>query len=635
MSILSDKVCILLVFVCFISSGCALVKLKQEVGETKSSTILVGHVSTRSPINGPIVVVAYSKHLGKRVVAHYTVLHDSGEFELMVAKGDYYVFAYNDKNSNLVYESGEPAGQYGKPNVVAAPAGGVVPNIEIVIQETSRPIDWRAGRKIVTDGPKKLHSRLAGAIKDLDDELFSEERGSKGFWEPASFFKAYGGNIYFLEEYDPQKIPVLFIHGAGGTPSGWDYFVSNMDRTIFQPWFFYYPSGARMRSMSHLLLWKLQNLQTKYKFDEMYITAHSMGGLIARSFIMDFGVEFPFVKLFISLATPWGGDKMAVYGVKQSPAVIPCWIDMQPEGGFIQSLYKRKMPDSVSFYMLYGHRGNRNPFRSNNDGTITLSSLLDRRAQAEAKMIYAFDEDHVSIIYSKEAVVQYNTILNSFVADHRASTKPSGGYIKLNFTYNYPSDSARPWPRLVLRNMEKKQKETNIALRPEDNGKVLGPFPSGNYSARIFAEGVKPQKKWVPVSLESNDTSELNFIFSPDGTISGYITTAMKPEDKAVGMPGWQYRPQDNTIHLRSITLKGAGISRTLHPHENEELSWSEMETSRTDYCYKGYLRFFGLPEGKYELVINAEGHKTFVKNHLVIPGKEGSFEFYELTPDK
>ena len=42
-----------------------------------------------------------------------------------------------------------------------------------------------------------------------------------------------------------------------------------------------------------------------------------MGGLVARSFIVNYGPQFPYVKLFISLATPWGGDRMAEYGVKQ------------------------------------------------------------------------------------------------------------------------------------------------------------------------------------------------------------------------------------------------------------------------------------------------------------------------------
>jgi hypothetical protein len=103
-----------------------------------------------------------------------------------------------------------------------------------------------AGFEISSVKPRQLRSRLAGARIALDDELFSEENGSKGFWEPFSFNKDFGGNIYFLEEYDPEKIPILFIHGAGGTPKGWKYFIDSIDRNRFQPWYFYYPSGARI-----------------------------------------------------------------------------------------------------------------------------------------------------------------------------------------------------------------------------------------------------------------------------------------------------------------------------------------------------------------------------------------------------
>jgi pimeloyl-ACP methyl ester carboxylesterase len=307
------------------------------VREYLASTVLVGRISTAFPGKGPIIVAAYAKNQGKREVVHYTVLHDFGEYELMVAKGNYYVFAYWDKNSNLVYDAGEPAGQYGDPKMVTAPAGGVVGGLNIAIAEKPQNIDVPSGFEVSSVKPHKLYSRLAGAIIDLDDELFSEENGGKGYWEGISFFKEFGGNIYFLEEYDPRKIPILFIHGAGGTPKGWKYFADNIDRTRFQPWFFYYPSGARIPGMSHLLLWKLENLKLKYNFEQLYITAHSMGGLVARSFIMDHSGRFPYVKLFISLATPWGGAGMAGYGVKQSPAVVPCWIDLQPESAFIQS----------------------------------------------------------------------------------------------------------------------------------------------------------------------------------------------------------------------------------------------------------------------------------------------------------
>jgi hypothetical protein len=74
---------------------------------------------------------------------------------------------------------------------------------------------------------------------------------------------------------------------------------------------------------------------------------------------------------------------MAEYGVNPSPAVIPSWIDMQPEGEFLQSLYRDKLPPTVSFFMFTGLRGNRNPFGSNNDGTITLASLMAASAKPD------------------------------------------------------------------------------------------------------------------------------------------------------------------------------------------------------------------------------------------------------------
>jgi len=425
------------------------------------------------------------------------------------------------------------------------------------------------------------------------------------------------------------------VHGATGTPAGWKYFVDNIDRTRFQPWFFYYPSGARIKSMSYLLYWKLFNLQIKYKFDKMYITAHSMGGLVVRSFIMDYGRYFPYVKLFISLATPWGGDRMAEYGVKQSPAVIPSWIDMQPEGEFIKSLYRTKMPETTSFYMFSGHRGGRNPFQSNNDGTITLSSILDLRPQAEAKMNYTFNEDHASIAFSKEVLAQYNTIINKFDEKSGVSNHLSGGYLQLHFSYNYPFEDVRPWPSLVLRPIGKKHAETVISLSADDNDRILGPFPPGDYSASMAAIAANPGEKNVPVSIEGNKTKRLNFVFAPDGIISGYVTTALKPEDRPVGMPADRYLPADKKITIQSITLSGAGIHRVLHPLEDEDVDYIDYIISRADFCYNRFFYFFGLPAGVYELGIHAQGYKSIIEKYSVIPGKQEEQRVTELTPER
>ena len=630
---ISQRVGITLVIICLVTTGCALIKLKKEVNRSLESTVIVGRIYGKFSGNGPIIVAACSTSEGKEIV-HYTVLHDAGEYELMVGQGNYYVFAYWDKNSNLIYEAGEPAGQYGDPKVVRAPAVGVVFDIDIVIPEEGSNIEIPHGSKIASVKPQKLFSRQAGDITDLEDERFSEENGTKGYWEPNSFFKELGGNIYFLEEYDPEKTPILFIHGATGTPKGWQYFVNHIDRTRFQLWFFYYPTGARIDSMAYLLLWKLSNLQSKYQFNKIYITAHSMGGLVARSFIVNYGPQFPYVKLFISLATPWGGDRMAEHGVKKSPVVIPSWIDMQPEGDFIESLYRTKMPESISFYMFSGHKGTRNPFRSNNDGTITLSSLMDYRPQSEAKMNYAFNEDHTSILFSKEVVAQHNTILDEFDEKQSASLHRSGGYLKVQFAYDYDYVDVKPRLALILRPSGKKDGETVTFLGDGDNGKILGPFPAGDYLAAMVTMAAKPRKKYVTVTIESNKTKALNFLFIPDGVIHGCLTTALKPEDKFVGRPDYRYRSIDTKIHIQSITLKSDGIHRILQSIEGPEINNFDYLILRDDVCYNNCFAFFGLPAGDYKVVIKAEGYQPIEKKYSVRPGVPQYFRITELTPD-
>ena len=129
--IVFNRTTVTLLIICLVATGCALIKLKKENAQGLASTALVGRISTAFPGNGPIVVAAYAMNQGKREVVDYTVLHDFGEYEILVAKGKYHVFAYWDKNSNLIYDAGEPAGQYGDPKMVVAPAGGVVGGINI------------------------------------------------------------------------------------------------------------------------------------------------------------------------------------------------------------------------------------------------------------------------------------------------------------------------------------------------------------------------------------------------------------------------------------------------------------------------------------------------------------------------
>jgi hypothetical protein len=270
--------------------------------------------------------------------------------------------------------------------------------------------------------------------------------------------------------------------------------------------------------------------------------------------------------------------------------------------------------------MFYGHRGSRNPFRSNNDRTIAFSSLLDRRAQSEAKMNYAFNEDHASIIYSKEVLKQYNTIIT-------ASSHPSGGHLKIHFSYHHSFDGDRPEPTLILQPIGKKSGAMEIRLCANDNGRILGPFPAGDYLA-TFGAFTAIGKGNVPVTIENNETRELKYVLTPDNVIYGTLISALQSKDWGVGMPY-----QEN-FTIQSITLKGTGIHRKPHLLKGEDVNFLDYLIPRADCYYKGNFFFFGLPTGEFELIIRAQGHKPFVRKCVIKAGEQIDPMIVELTPE-
>lgn len=254
-----------------------------------------------------------------------------------------------------------------------------------------------------------------GTIATLDDAMFDQANGSTGYWKPLTFIKQFGFGIYFLEPYDPTRIPVLFVHGATGTPAGWQEMVDGLDKDRYQPWFYYYPSGIRLDVAAKILQGLIQTLHTKHGFDSLYVTAHSMGGLVSRAAILanhDHAGQ-ACIKLFVSLSTPWGGVRMAKKGAEKAPTAIPSWHDVAPDSEFIRAIYSQSLPPEVAFHLFFSHKGNCRLFMENNDGTVELESELDYRAQADAVRIYGFNEDHGSILSSRVTIERYRKVLKS------------------------------------------------------------------------------------------------------------------------------------------------------------------------------------------------------------------------------
>jgi pimeloyl-ACP methyl ester carboxylesterase len=603
--------------------GCSILHLRQENNVIYNSTILVGTVrhDGSQKNTGPIVVAAYSDSNEILEFGHYTRIHEPGPYELMVPMGDWRIIAFEDANNDLTYQQGEAIGQYSGEALPVSRKGGVKLDLNILLQDGGGgDLKFPVGTMLPSRRGEPPPFTSPGVIRVLEDPLFREQNGVDGFWRPMGFFKEFGGNISFIEPYDPNKIPILFVHGATGTPAGWRFLVDHIDRTRFQPWFYYYPSGASIKTMADLMFWKMLNLQSKYQFKDMYVIAHSMGGLVVRSMLVDYGQLVPAVKKFISISTPWNGDDLAENGVNYSPGVIPVWRDMLPQGEFARSIYRKKLPQAIDFYLFFGHRGNRNPLRPNNDSVITLATQLAPQVQEEAKMVFGFDEDHNSILTSEEVATLLADVLHSGAESVELAVGTLSGKLKIHFTpEDMPATEEKSWMQIQLIGAGK-ETSNGIYLTTSslEKNTVFGPFRSGKYTFRLFKDGYRTDPIEQEITISPGIVAEVGLQLVPYGSVWGIIKHRFYRE----GDPAGVYTAIGRDTSIRSINLSGNGVYRVLKPVEVDEFNAWEYYSDGRDWAYKNNFAFYNIPQGTYLLTIAADGYAPYSEQRTVCPGQ-------------
>ncbi len=607
-----------LLIACF-TSGCSLVKLREDVQFSKDSSLLSGEIFSRSPSKNPIVVAAYSRQAGKVSIEDYAKLSEPGPYELLVREGEYGIFAFEDANGNMVCDEGEWTGHYGKPDMLSPQPGGIQWGLDLEMSNEPEPnsLSWAKSLAIRTDGWKKPCTS-AGAIADMNDPAFSAEQGTKGFWAPLDSFKLTGCNIYFLEPYDRKKIPVLFVHGAAGSPQDWRYFIDNIDRSRYQPWIFHYPSGARLKTISFFMRKKLYDLHRDYNFETLFVVAHSMGGLVSRSALIENDLHNTSVKLFISISTPWGGEQRAKTGVEMSPFVIPSWKDVEPDSEFIREIFATKLSPETRYYLFFGHKGNGSVFRQNNDNTVTLESMLDPRAQAEALKVTGFNEDHTSILNSSEIVGHYRTIVETTVANLEKNMAHARGYVEIHRSFLHPDVKIPLQMSFVLVPADGKGREKQFKVDPFLAHQETEAVAPGDYEASLCALGFKTEPANHPISIQAGKIADVSFTLIPQGMVAGIISAKPTYDDSF-----WGYlKTISAKVEIRSVHLSGAGIARKLEMAK----SMSDMEELRNflaskDFLSKNGFVFFDLPEGDYTLSIEADGCEPYTTTVKAQPG--------------
>ena len=98
-----------------------------------------------------------------------------------------------------------------------------------------------------------------------------------------------------LQPYDPNRTPLIFVHGLQDTPASWAPMVNTLRsdpeiRRRYQFWVYSYPSGYPYPYSAALFRQQLDGIARAYPHHKRIILiGHSMGGMISRLMITDAG----------------------------------------------------------------------------------------------------------------------------------------------------------------------------------------------------------------------------------------------------------------------------------------------------------------------------------------------------------
>jgi pimeloyl-ACP methyl ester carboxylesterase len=392
-------------------SSCNLLALHRDLRAAETAGGVAGTVAHRESDASVIVVFALREEDDGWVADNYVHLATERDFLIRLVSGKRYrIGAYADRNDNHRLDEGEPAVLL--PDLVSVEQGWKrVAKVALTLGPADRldQTKFAALQNLETVERRPLPVWV-GAVTDLDDDRFSAASGSLGLWQPFEFLVNVGIGVFFLEPYDPKRIPVLFVSGAGGNPWEWRAMIDALGRTRYQPWVFVYPSGQRLANSAAVLDRCVAALRREHGFGQLYVTAHSMGGLVARDFIQRDAGPIP---VFVSLVTPWRGHRAAAMGVARSPAVVPSWIDMQTDSEFQQAVFARPLPAATAFYLIYAQTDPAQAADSATDGTVSVASQLHPDAVRGAREVIGFTENHTSVLRSTAVIETYLRLLKA------------------------------------------------------------------------------------------------------------------------------------------------------------------------------------------------------------------------------
>ncbi len=160
------------------------------------------------------------------------------------------------------------------------------------VLELHDPLDRQALRVAGRDVPLEsdLSTPLAYFLNQPEFDV--ESVSTRGLFNPEGVKQLQG--LYMVEPFDPQKMPVVMVHGLWSSPVTWMEMYNDLRsdpyiRQHYQFWFYLYPTGqpfwmsaAQMRSDLAEMRKSVDPQRARPALDQMVLVGHSMGGLVSR-----------------------------------------------------------------------------------------------------------------------------------------------------------------------------------------------------------------------------------------------------------------------------------------------------------------------------------------------------------------
>ena len=269
--------------------------------------------------------------------------------------------------------------------------------------------------------------------------------GLMGAFFGSKYMKKMG--LYFVQPYDPNRIPVIFVHGLISTPQMWLNVVNDLQqdpvlRERYQFWIFAYPTGLPVLYTSLRLRKALAEVQKLYPNHKDYVlVSHSMGGLLSRlqvttmirsdwertlgeparnlfahlqpDELVSKAVTFkanPRIKRVVFICTPHRGAPMAVSTIGEIgirlislPGNLVGVITSEVPAETLKTMNGGRLPNSITnlqpkapyiqvlnklpmrttYHSIIGNRGKPGPLADSSDGVVPYWSSHETKAQSE------------------------------------------------------------------------------------------------------------------------------------------------------------------------------------------------------------------------------------------------------------